>query len=147
MLSTDPFFVEKVRDAVGLCLNPPDDALVLCVDEKSQIHALERTQPNQPLDLCYVEGVTHGYTRYGTTTFVAALDVHSGDIIAQCKRRHRHQEFLAFLKHIKANVLAQLDVHLILGSYARHKHAKVRARLRSAPTVPRPLHADLRRVA
>ena len=89
--------IEKVRDIVGLYLNPPDQALVLCVDEKSQIQALERTQPNLPLGLGYVEGIIHDYTRHGTTTLFAALDVQTGDVIAQCKPRPRHQEFLAFL--------------------------------------------------
>lgn len=133
VLSTDPFFVEKVRDVVGLYLNPPDHALVLCVDEKSQIQALERTQPNLPLGLGYVEGITHGYTRHGTTTLFAALDVQTGDVLAQCKRRHRHQEFLAFLQHIDARVPAHLDVHLVLDNYATHKHAKVRAWLARRP--------------
>lgn len=133
VLSTDPFFVEKVRDVVGLYLNPPDKALVLSVDEKSQIQALERTQRNLPLGLGYVEGMTHGYTRHGTTTLFAALDVKSGDVIAQCKRRHRHQEFLQFLGHLDANVPAHLDVHLILDNYATHKHAKVRAWLARRP--------------
>ncbi len=133
VLSTDPFFVEKVRDVVGLYLNPPDKALVLSVDEKSQIQALERTQPNLPLGLGYAEGITHGYTRHGTTTLFAALDVQSGDILAQCKQRHRHQEFLAFLRHIDASVPAHLDVHLILDNYATHKHATVRAWLARRP--------------
>lgn len=132
-LSTDPFFVEKVRDVVGLYLNPPDHALVLSVDEKSQIQALERTQPNLPMGLGYVEGVTHGYTRHGTTTLFAALDVQTGDVLAQCKRRHRHQEFLAFLRHIDASVPPQLDVHLVLDNYTTHKHAKVRAWLARRP--------------
>ena len=126
-LSTDPFFIEKVRDIVGLYLNPPDHALVLCVDEKSQIQALDRTQPNLPLGLGYVEGVTHDYTRHGTTTLFAALDVQTGDILAQCKPRHRHQEFLSFLRHIDANVPAGLAVHLIVDNYATHKHAQVKA--------------------
>ena len=126
-LSTDPFFIEKVRDIVGLYLNPPDKALVLCVDEKSQIQALERTQRNLPLGLGYLEGVTHDYTRHGTTTLFAALDVQSGDILAACKPRHRHQEFLAFLRHIDANVPPALDVHLIIDNYATHKHPTVRA--------------------
>lgn len=126
-LSGDPFFVEKVRDIVGLYLNPPDKALVLCVDEKSQIQALERTQPMLPLGLGYVEGVTHDYVRHGTTTLFAALDIASGQVLTQCKRRHRHQEFLAFLRHIEANVPPELDVHLIIDNYATHKHAKVRA--------------------
>ena len=126
-LSNDPFFVEKVRDIVGLYLNPPDNALVLCVDEKSQCQALERTQPVLPMGLGYVEGITHDYVRHGTTTLFAALDVSSGEVLAQCKRRHRHQEFLAFLKHIDQNVPRQLDVHLICDNYATHKHPKVRA--------------------
>jgi putative transposase len=126
-LSPDPFFVEKVRDIVGLYLNPPDKALVLCVDEKSQIQALERSQPNLPLGLGYVEGMTHDYTRHGTTTLFAALDLASGEVLTKCKRRHRHQEFLGFLVDIDANVPAHLAVHLILDNYAPHKHAKVRA--------------------
>lgn len=132
-LSPDPFFVEKVRDIVGLYLNPPEHALVLCVDEKSQIQALERTQPNLPLGLGYVEGVTHDYTRHGTTTLFAALDIATGDIFAQCKRRHRHQEFLAFLTDVDANVPASLDVHLILDNYGTHKHRRVRAWLARHP--------------
>jgi putative transposase len=99
-LSPDPFFVEKVRDVVGLYLNPPDKALVLCVDEKSQVQALERTQPVLPIGLGYLEGVTHDYYRHGTTTLFAALNVLDGSVISQCKPRHRHQEFLAFLKHL-----------------------------------------------
>ena len=133
VLSTDPFFIEKVRDVVGLYLNPPDHALVLSVDEKSQIQALERTQPNLPIGLGYVEGVTHGYTRHGTTTLFAALNVQSGEVLTQCKQRHRHQEFLAFLRHIDANVPAHLEVHLILDNYATHTHAKVRAWLARRP--------------
>ncbi len=132
-LSTDPFFVEKVRDIVGLYLQPPDKALVLCVDEKSQIQALERTQPLLPMGLGYVEGVTHDYTRHGTTTLFAALEPRSGEILAQCRRRHRHQEFLAFLRHIDANVPARLDVHLVLDNYGTHKHATVRAWLARRP--------------
>ena len=132
-LSTDPCFVEKVRDIVGLYLNPPDQALVLCVDEKSQIQALERTQPNLPLGLGYVEGMTHDYTRHGTTTLFAALNVKTGDVLAQCKPRHRHQEFLSFLRHIDANVPADLAVHLIIDNYATHKHAKVKAWLAKRP--------------
>ena len=126
-LSNDPFFVDKVRDIVGLYLNPPDKALVLCVDEKSQIQALERTQPVLPLGLGYVEGVTHDYVRHGTTTLFAALDVQSGQVITQCKARHRHQEFLSFLRHLDASVPPALDLHLIIDNYATHKHPKVRA--------------------
>src|SRR5207302_3849533 len=99
-LSKDPLFIEKVRDIVGLYLHPPDKAMVLCVDEKSQIQALDRTQPMLPMGLGYVEGVTHDYVRHGTTTLFAALDVASGRVLTSCKRRHRHQEYLAFLKEV-----------------------------------------------
>ena len=132
-LSTDPFFVEKVRDVVGLYLNPPDKALVLCVDEKSQIQALERTQPVLPMGLGYVEGVTHDYYRHGTTTLFAALNVLDGSVISQCKPRHRHQEFLAFLNHLDRNVPAELEVHLIADNYATHKHPRVKAWLARHP--------------
>jgi transposase len=126
-LSTDPFFVEKVRDIVGLYLNPPANALVLCVDEKSQVQALERTQPVLPLGLGYVEGVTHDYYRHGTTTLFAALDVLDGGVISQCKPRHRHQEFLSFLKHLEATNQVGLELHLIVDNYATHKHPRVKA--------------------
>lgn len=132
-LSTDPFFIEKVRDIVGLYLNPPQNALVLCVDEKSQVQALERTQPLLPMGLGYVEGITHDYIRHGTTTLFAALDVANGSILSQCKPRHRHQEFLSFLRHIEANVPDHLDVHLICDNYGTHKHAKVRSWLARRP--------------
>lgn len=132
-LSTDPYFVEKVRDIVGLYLNPPDKAMVLCVDEKSQIQALDRTQPVLPMGLGYVEGVTHQYVRHGTLTLFAALDLATGEVITQCKKRHRHQEFLQFLKHIEANVPEQLDIHLVVDNYATHKHAKVRNWLAARP--------------
>ena len=132
-LSTDPFFVEKVRDVVGLYLNPPDKALVLCVDEKSQVQALERTQPVLPMGLGYLEGVTHDYFRHGTTTLFAALDILDGGVITLCKPRHRHQEFLGFLRHLDANIPADLDVHLIADNYATHKHAKVKAWLARHP--------------
>jgi transposase len=116
-----------VRDIVGLYLNPPDKALVLCVDEKSQIQALERTQPVLPLGLGYLEGVTHDYYRHGTTTLFAALDVQSGQVITQCKPHHGHQEFLSFLRHLDESVPAALDLHLIIDNYATHKHPRVRA--------------------
>jgi len=132
-LSTDPLFVDKLRDIVGLYLNPPDHAVVLCVDEKSQIQALERTQPVLPLGLGYIEGVTHDYVRHGTTTLFAALDIANGQVLAQCRPRHRHQEFLSFLKHIDANVPKHLDVHLVIDNYATHKHPKVRAWLAARP--------------
>jgi putative transposase len=132
-LSTDPFFVEKVRDIVGLYLNPPDNAMVLCVDEKSQIQALDRTQPLLPLGIGYAEGVTHDYVRHGTTTLFAALDIATGEVLTQCKRRHRHQEFLQFLRRIEANVPDDLDVHLVVDNYATHKHARVRRWLAARP--------------
>jgi putative transposase len=132
-LSTDPYFVEKVRDIVGLYLNPPDNALVLCVDEKSQIQALDRTQPLLPLGLGYVEGVTHDYVRHGTTTLYAALDIASGQVLTRCTARHRHQEFLQFLRRIEANVPADLELHLVVDNYATHKHAKVRRWLADRP--------------
>jgi transposase len=132
-LSTDTAFVDKVRDIVGLYLNSPDNAVVLCVDEKTQIQALERTQPILPLGLGYSEGVTPDYIRHGTTTLFAALDIANGQVIAQCRQRHRHQEFLSFLKHIDAAVPAHLDAHLVVDNYAAHKHRKVRAWLAARP--------------
>ncbi len=126
-LSNDPFFVEKVRDIVGLYLNPPEKALVLCVDEKTQVQALERTQPLLPMGLGYVEGVTSNYVRHGTTTLFAALDIANGTVIGQCKPRHRHQEFLSFLRHIEHQVPPELDVHLIIDNFSAHKHPRVRA--------------------
>lgn len=125
-LSTDPFFVEKVRDIVGLYLNPPDKAMVLCVDEKSQIQALDRTQPLLPMGLGYVEGVTHDYVRHGTTTLFAALDIATGQVLTCCKNRHRHQEYLQFLKQVDANVPPNLGIHLVVDNYATHKHPSVK---------------------
>ena len=132
-LSTDPFFIEKVPDIVGLYLHPPDHALVLCVDEKSQIQALNRTQPVLPMGLGYVEGVTHDYVRHGTTTLFAALDIANGKVFTACKPRHRHQEFLSFLRHLDHNVPAAYQVHLIVDNYATHKHPKVRTWLAQHP--------------
>lgn len=132
-LSTDPFFVEKVRDIVGLYLNPPDKAMVLCVDEKSQIQALNRTQPLLPMGLGYVEGVTHDYVRHGTTTLFAALDIASGQVLTKCKHRHRHQEYLGFLKYIDANVPQKLDIHLVVDNYSTHKHPTVKRWLTTHP--------------
>lgn len=132
-LSTDPYFVEKVRDIVGLYLNPPDNAMVLCVDEKSQIQALDRTQPVLPMGLGYLEGVTHQYIRSATVTLFAALDLATGEVLAKCKKRHRHQEFLQFLNHIDANVPEDLDIHLVVDNYATHKHQKVRNWLGKRP--------------
>jgi putative transposase len=132
-LSNDPFFVEKVRDIAGLYLNPPDHALVLCVDEKSQIQALNRTQPVLPMGLGYVEGVTHDYVRHGTTTLFAALDIATGAVFTECRPRHRHQEFLAFLRRLDECIPAELDVHLIVDNYGTHKHSKVRTWLAQRP--------------
>jgi putative transposase len=126
-ISTDPFFIEKVRDIVGLYLNPPEKAVVLCVVEKTQVQALDRTQPLLPMGLGYVEGVTHDYIRHGTTTLFAALDVATGQVITQCKPRHRHQEYLVFLRQIEKSVPTNLDLDLIVDNYATHKHPKVRA--------------------
>jgi len=124
-LSNDPFFVEKVRDIVGLYVNPPCRALVLCVDEKSQVQALERSQPLLPMKPGQAEKRTHDYHRHGTTSLFAAFDVATGRVIGSCHRRHRHQEFLSFLEKIEASVPEQLDVHLILDNYATHKTPRV----------------------
>jgi len=132
-LSTDPFFIEKVIDIVGLYLNPPSNAVVLCVDEKSQCQALERTQPNLPLDLGYVEGYTHDYTRHGTTTLFSALNVATGTVLNTFKEKHRHQEFLAFLREVDKNIPKDLTVHVIADNYATHKHAAVKAWLAKHP--------------
>ena len=132
-LSTDPFFIEKVRDIVGLYLNPPDHAMVLCVDEKSQIQALNRTQPTLPMGLGYAEGYTHDSVRHGTTTLFAALDIATGQVFGQCRKRHRHEEFLSFLRLIDREVPAELDIHLVLDHYATHKHAKVKRWLAARP--------------
>lgn len=132
-LSPDPFFVEKVRDIVGLYLHPPDKAMVLCVDEKSQIQALDRTQPVLPIGLGYVEGVTHDYVRHGTTTLFAALDIATGRVLTACKRRHRHQEYLAFLQQVEESVPRKLDIHLVVDNYATHKHPRVKRWLAAHP--------------
>lgn len=125
-LSTDPFFIEKMREVVGLYLDPPENAVVLCVDEKSQCQALERSQPLLPMGLGYVEGVTHDYVRHGTTTLFAALDIVEGKVLTRCTPRHRHQEFLAFLRQVDANVPGKLDVYVVMDNYATHKHAAVK---------------------
>ena len=132
-LSSDPHFVAKVRDVVGLYLNPPANALVLCVDEKSQIQALERAQPILPLRPGAPERHSHDYFRHGTTSLFAALDVASGRVIGSLKPRHRSQEFLAFLRQIERTVPTGLDVHLIVDNYATHKTAGVARWLRARP--------------
>ena len=125
-LSNDPLFVSKVRDIVGLYMDPPDKALVLCVDEKSQMQALERTQPLLPLRPGVTAKQTHDYARHGTTTLFAALDAKTGQVIGKCYRRHRATEFVKFLRVIDESVPAKLDVHLILDNYSTHKTPAVR---------------------
>ena len=126
-LSTDAFFVEKVRDIVGLYLNPPEQTrtVVLCVDEKSQIQALDRSQPILPMRPGQAERRTHDYYRHGTTLLFAALDIATGKVIGRCQKKHRHQEFLRFLDQIERTVPAELEVHLVLDNYATHKTPKV----------------------
>ncbi len=125
--SKDPQFVEKVRDIVGLYLNPPDRAIVLCVDEKSQVQALNRTQPILPLAPGIPARQSHDYERHGVTSLFAAMDVASGVTISSCYRRHRHQEFLKFLEEIDANLPKGFDVHLVMDNYGTYKVDKVRA--------------------
>jgi transposase len=126
-LSSDPLFVEKVRDIVGLYLDPPMKAMVLCVDEKSQIQALDRTQPLLPLAPGIPERRTHDYARHGTTTLFAALDIATGEVIGQMHRRHRGAEFLQFLRTIEANVPTHMDIHLVMDNYATHKTPTIKA--------------------
>jgi transposase len=132
-LSKDPLFVEKVRDIVGLYLDPPDKALVLCVDEKSQIQALDRTQPLLPMRPGQVERRTHDYVRHGTTSLFAALEVKSGKIIGECHRRHRAIEFRTFLDRIDGELPLDLAVHLILDNYGTHKAPPIRRWLARHP--------------
>ncbi len=132
-LSTDPRFEEKLIDVAGLYLNPPEKAMVLCMDEKSSIQALDRTQPSLPMKKGRGETMTHDYKRNGTTTLFAALDVATGKVIGSCLPKHRHNEFLKFLKTVDAEVPKDLDVHLILDNYATHKHANVKAWLEKQP--------------
>jgi len=132
-LSSDPLFVSKVRDIVGLYMDPPEKALVLCVDEKSQMQALERTQPLLPLRPGVCERRTHDYVRHGTTTLFAALDARTGEVIGKCYRRHRAAEFLKFLNVIDGSVPDDLDVHLILDNYSTHKTPAVRKWLARHP--------------
>ena len=126
-LSNDPAFEDKLVDVVGLYLNPPDKAVVLCMDEKSQIQALDRTQPSLPMVRGRAGTMTHDYKRNGTTTLFAALDVATGKVFGQCLPKHRHEEFLVFLRTIDRNVPNGLQVHLILDNYATHKHPDVTA--------------------
>ena len=132
-VSNDPRFVEKPEDVVGLYLSPPEHALVLCCDEKSQIQALDRTQPGLPLKKGRAGTMTHDYVRHGTTTLFAALNVADGTLIGQSQSRHRHQEWLKFLQLIDAQTPADRELHLILDNYATHKHAKVKKWLAKHP--------------
>ena len=126
-LSRDQQFVEKLTDVVGLYLNPPDKAVVLCVDEKSQIQALNRTQPGLPMKKGRCGTMTHDYQRHGTTTLFAALHVLAGTVIGECKARHRHQEFLQFLRRLDREFPLNLDLHLIVDNYGTHKHPQVKS--------------------
>ena len=132
-LSRDKHFVEKLYDVVGLYLNPPDKALVLCVDEKSQIQALDRTQPGLPMKKGRCGTMTHDYVRNGTTTLFAAFNMLDGKVIGDCMPRHRHQEVIRFLNKIDAETPSQLDLHLIMDNYATHKHPRVKSWLRRHP--------------
>ena len=125
-LSPDPQLIEKVRDIVGLYMNPPDHAMILCVDEKSQIQALDRTQPLLPMQPGQLERGTHDYKRHGTTSLFAALELKTNHVIGQLHRRHRSQEFRTFLDTIEANVPAELDIHIVLDNYGTHKTALIR---------------------
>jgi transposase len=129
-VSNDPHFVEKVVDVVGLYLDPPEHALVLCVDEKTQIQALDRTQPTLPLKKGRCGTMTHDYVRNGTTTLFAALNVAEGKLIGTCMERHRHQEWIKFLKQIDQQTPAELDLHLIVDNYSTHKHPRVQSWLK-----------------
>ena len=132
-LSRDKHFLEKLHDVVGLYLNPPDKALVLCVDEKSQIQALDRTQPLLPLRPGIPARQTHDYKRNGTTTLFAALSMLDGKVIGDCMPRHRHQEFIRFLQLINVRTPSDLDLHLIVDNYGTHKHPRVRSWLKRHP--------------
>ena len=145
--SNDPTFAEKLRDIVGLYVDPPAHSLVLSLDEKSQIQALDRTQPGLPMKPGKAGTRTHDYKRHGTTTLFAALNVLDGRVIGRCMARHRHQEFIRFLNAIEREVPAGKVIHAILDNYGSHKHPKVRAWLDPPPALDLPLHADLGLVA
>jgi hypothetical protein len=132
-LSRDIRFLEKLTDVVGLYLNPPDRSLVLCIDEKSQIQALDRTQPGLPLKKGRCGTFTHDYVRHGTTTLFAALEILEGKVIGQCFPRHRHQEFLRFLRRLDEEFPEKLKLHLVLDNYGTHKHPKVQSWLERHP--------------
>jgi len=132
-LSNDRRFEEKLIDVVGLYLNPPDKAIVLCMDEKSSVQALDRTQPSLPMVPGRAKTMTHDYKRNGTTTLFAALDVLTGKVIGSCQPKHRHQEFIKFLNTVDRETPKSLDIHMILDNYSTHKHANVKAWLEKHP--------------
>jgi transposase len=132
-VSNDPHFAEKLVDVVGLYLNPPEHALVLSCDEKTQIQALDRTQKSLPMFPGRLQTMTHDYKRNGTTTLFAALSVTDGTVVTQCQQRHRHQEWIKFLKTIDRETVPEFDLHLIVDNYATHKHPKVKAWLKRHP--------------
>jgi transposase len=132
-LSRDPKFLEKLTDVVGLYLNPPEKALVLCVDEKSQIQALDRTQPGLPLKKGRCGTMTHDYKRHGTTTLFAALEIAQGKVVGQCYARHRHQEFLKFVKRLDQEFPGEVKLHMVMDNYGTHKHPRVQAWLKRHP--------------
>jgi len=134
-LSRDKRFVEKLCDVVGLYLNPPEKSLVLCIDEKSQIQALDRTQPGLPMKKGRCGTMTHDYVRHGTTTLFAALSMLDGKVIGDCMPRHRHQEFIRFLKKVDTETPSGIDLHMIVDNYATHKHPKVKSWLSRHPRV------------
>ena len=134
-LSRDPHFVEKLQDVIGLYLDPPEKAMVFSVDEKSQIQALDRTQPGLPMKPGRAGTMTHDYKRHGTTTLFAALNVVTGEVVGECYKRHRHDEFLRFLKTVERKTPSELSLHLIVDNYATHKHPKVNAWLATHPRV------------
>ena len=146
-VSRDPKFVEKLEDIVGLYMSPPEHALVLCCDEKSQVQALDRTQPGLPMKKGRAATMTHDYKRNGTTTLFAALNVLDGQVIGQCQQRHRHIEWLKFLRQIDRETPKDKTLHLIADNYATHKHPAVQEVAGQASALQHALHADLGVVA
>ncbi len=134
-LSRDPRFLEKMTDVIGLYLNPPQKAIVLCVDEKSQIQALDRTQPGLPIKKGRCGTMTHDYKRNGSTTLFAALETLQGKVVGECHQRHRHQEFLKFLRRLDREFPGEIPLHLIMDNYGTHKHEKVTAWLKRHPRI------------
>jgi hypothetical protein len=132
-LSSDPRFLEKLTDVVGLYLNPPQQAMAICVDEKSQIQALDRTQPGLPLKKGRCGTMTHDYKRHGTTTLFAALEVLAGRVVGQCFELHRHQEFLKFLRRLDQEFPGVVPLHLVMDNYGTHKHPQVQTWLQRHP--------------